>query len=135
MQVICYGIIPLRKREDILELFVIRNLNGKWWGLPKGHPNEGESERETASRELKEETNLEIKEWLDIQPIDEFYSYTENGQEVEKKVRYFFAITSGSAKLDSSELMDGVWAKLDLAEEIMTYPEGKELIRRAKERL
>ena len=31
------------------------------WGFPKGHVEEGETEEETAAREVKEETNIDVE--------------------------------------------------------------------------
>ncbi len=44
--------------QDNLVL-LIADLDGNW-GFPKGHVKEGESEEETALRETKEETNLDV---------------------------------------------------------------------------
>ncbi|MBQ9298120.1 MAG: NUDIX domain-containing protein [Clostridia bacterium] len=35
--------------------------NAGHWGFPKGHVEENESEQETAIREVKEETNIDVK--------------------------------------------------------------------------
>ncbi len=44
---------------------------GKWWDLPKGGMNSGESFLQTAVRELQEETGLEVKE-TDLVPLGVF---------------------------------------------------------------
>ena len=39
-----------------------RDDNGKpFWSFPKGHQEDGETDIETAIRETKEETNLDVK--------------------------------------------------------------------------
>lgn len=44
---------------------------GKWWDLPKGGMNSGESFLQTAVRELQEETGLEVQE-TDLVPLGVF---------------------------------------------------------------
>ncbi len=47
--------------EKTVEAFLIQHVNGKHWGFPKGHPEEGESFEQIAVRELFEETGLQIE--------------------------------------------------------------------------
>lgn len=50
------GVI-IRKDSQIL---IVHGTNNKYWNLPKGMPNAGESFEETAARETKEETGIII---------------------------------------------------------------------------
>ena len=65
------GVVPLREGAEGWEVFVIQQKNADHWGFPKGHPFDGESPKETAARELEEETGVktiklikELDEWL-----------------------------------------------------------------------
>ena len=40
-----------------------------YYGFPKGHVEEGETERETALREVKEETGLDVVLYDDFRPV------------------------------------------------------------------
>ena len=51
------GVIPYRLREGQREYLVLMQTNGSW-SFPKGHMEPGETEEETALRELREETGL-----------------------------------------------------------------------------
>ena len=42
------------------KVLVIQQVAGHW-GFPKGHVEQGETELETAKREIKEETNLDVE--------------------------------------------------------------------------
>ena len=42
------------------QVLLIQQTEGHW-GFPKGHVEEGETELETAIREVKEETNLDVE--------------------------------------------------------------------------
>ncbi len=53
------GAVVFRRGPGEPRYLLIREHNG-FWGFPKGHTEEGESERDTALREIKEETGLSI---------------------------------------------------------------------------
>ena len=68
------------------KVLVIQQVKGHW-GFPKGHVEDGETEVETAIREIKEETNLDVE-------IDETHRYIETyrpKEDVEKDVVFFVA--------------------------------------------
>lgn len=53
------GFVAYRRIENENHYLIIKSLNGDV-GFPKGHMEVGESELETAIRELKEETGIEV---------------------------------------------------------------------------
>ena len=48
------------------ELLFIKHRHGTHWSFPKGHMEEGESEVQTALREVKEETGSDILSLIHI---------------------------------------------------------------------
>ena len=132
---VSYGIIPLRKKQDEWELFLVHHKNGNFWGFPKGHADQGESPIQAARRELKEETGLEIEKFLTLQPYSEKYSFVRNGLKVEKEVHYYSALVAGEAVQCPEELLDAKWFPIDQVEKILTYPEAKKIFTRLKEDL
>ena len=102
--------------------------NEGWWGFPKGHVEEGETEIETAIREVKEETNI------DIIP-DETKRYEqeymlENG--ILKQVVLFVAKkTSNGIKKQESEVQNIKWFDFKKAAEMITYEDTRELLLKA----
>ena len=52
------GVLVLRRQEDELYVVLLRHRFGGHWSFPKGHVEAGESERQTALREVREETGL-----------------------------------------------------------------------------
>ena len=63
------GGVVFRRNKDKpskVEILLIQDSRERWT-IPKGHIEEGENARQTAAREIKEETGLkdiEIKDWL-----------------------------------------------------------------------
>ena len=52
------GVLVLRQQVDELYVVLLRHRFGGHWSFPKGHVEAGESERQTALREVREETGL-----------------------------------------------------------------------------
>ena len=52
------GVLPWRETDGIKEYLIVFESYSKCWSLPKGHMEAGETEAETALRELQEETGL-----------------------------------------------------------------------------
>lgn len=60
------GGIVYRKKAKNVEILLIQDAKDRWT-IPKGHIEEGEAAKETAAREIKEETGLEkvrVLNWL-----------------------------------------------------------------------
>ena len=55
------GALVYRIKNGELELLLLKHRFGGHWSFPKGHVEEGETEVETALREVHEETGLTIQ--------------------------------------------------------------------------
>ena len=56
-----YGVIPLLKEGNQWKVFLINQIPRRgslFWTFPKGHPEDDETHKETALRELVEETGI-----------------------------------------------------------------------------
>lgn len=54
------------KKQELIEILLIQDAKGRWT-IPKGHVEEGENPRDTARREITEETGLQemsVIDWL-----------------------------------------------------------------------
>lgn len=108
----CFGIIPVSYQWTPCALFLIRHREGNHWGFPKGHAESGETPRQTAERELQEETSLEVMRYLPYQPIVEQYQFLWEGHIIDKTVTYYFAEVSTAYTLQQEEISEGKWVQL-----------------------
>lgn len=123
-----FGVIPLSKKNERWSVFLIQHKKGRYWGFPKGHAEPNETAQESAMRELREETNLQIVRFIDTPPISEEYSFLLRGKRVFKKVVYFVAEVEGTIVLQKEEIQDGAWVAFPEAFEKATHPEGKAIL-------
>lgn len=82
------GAIVYKKENDELKFLLVYQSNGHY-SFPKGHVEEGETEIETATREIKEETNLEVEVDTNFRYV---ISYLVESRNVNKDAVYFVAI-------------------------------------------
>lgn len=122
------GCIILNDKNEIL---LILQTEGHW-GLPKGHVEEGETEEQTAIREVKEETNIDVIVNKNLR-----YNMVYNPKEdVEKEVVYFIAKnTSNDCKPQLEEVQEMKWLDIDNAINTITYENSKDLLRKVKKDL
>ncbi|MEZ5125500.1 MAG: NUDIX hydrolase [Thermoleophilia bacterium] len=102
------------------------------WGLPKGGIEDGETLEQAALREVAEETGLVAEIHSRLGTIDySFYSREQSGR-IHKTVHYFLmhAIGGDTAHHDH-EVSEARWARIDDALAMMTYPNEREMVRRA----
>lgn len=123
-----FGIIPLSRSKGYWEVFLIQHNRNGYWGFPKGHAEAGETPRQAAQRELKEETNLDLAHLISEEPLMEQYTFVVERRRVFKQVSYFIAEVTGHVKLQSQEIHDGKWLRLAEAFHQLTHQEGKDLL-------
>ncbi len=121
------GIVPLKKEKDRIYVLIIVHKGGRHWGFPKGHKDPGETDLQTAERELKEETGLSIVRWVSRTPYVETYTFYKIRQKICKKVSYFPAFVEGDLALQSEEIVDSRWVLIEEADRHLTFKEAKEI--------
>ncbi len=121
------GVFVYSYRRGKRHFLFLRNRKG-WLDIPKGHAEKGEHIIDTALRETKEETGL------DVAP-DRFFRHsmaywvTEEGQRVKKIVTVFIAeVPAGARVRVSSEHVGYVWLAYKDALRQASFKDTKELI-------
>ena len=119
------GCIVFNNKKEIL----LVHHNTGHWGLPKGHVEEGETEIETAKREVKEETNIDVE-------VNSNYRYSMSYSPKEgimKEVVFFLADNvNNNLKEQIEEVQEAKWFDFEEAINTTTYDNSKELLRKVK---
>ncbi len=124
------GCVPFRYTlQGEIEILMVLNdaeENGHW-EFPKGKHEVGEDSKETALRELEEETGLTGK-LLEEEPIEFEFDCHMFGNHYHKTVQYFYCRVPDNAEvhIQEDELMAYAWLPLNEIEERATYPKMKE---------
>lgn len=125
------GVVPVHVIQGQPHFLLIQH-NAGHWAFPKGHPERGESDLDTAARELAEETGIRAVDIIPDPTFDEHYTFTDKkGQPVSKRVCYFVGwVTDPTITLQIDEVSDGAWGTFEESRERITFPEGIELLER-----
>jgi 8-oxo-dGTP pyrophosphatase MutT (NUDIX family) len=123
-----FGIVPLCKVSGQWEVLLIQHAHSKYWGFPKGHAEPGEGPYQSAIRELKEETNLEVVRLLAPEPLTEQYRFMHDKRPIFKRVFYYVAEVAGTVILQAQEVQASVWVPFPLALEKVTHLEGRVIL-------
>ncbi len=124
----CGALVFYRAPEEI-KVLLVKNKNGKYWSFPKGHVELGENEKQTAAREIKEETNLDVK----IHPgFRETSDYCPFGK-VRKRVVFFLAESfTDDVHIQESEIDYFIWVSFEQARQMCSYENDLRVIDKAE---
>jgi 8-oxo-dGTP pyrophosphatase MutT (NUDIX family) len=136
------------KREFSAGGVLVRRLKGNWmlaairpagkkpglWALPKGNIGPGEDPRDTAVREVMEETGTQgrlVEKLGDVR-----YVYTWGGERIFKVVSFFLLRYSGGRLGDlppttAHEVDEARWLPLEEAPKLLAYGGEREMAQRA----
>ena len=111
--------------DDGKVLLVHHNLGH--WDFPKGHVEDDETEEETAIREVKEETNIDIE-------VDSSKKYTITYSPKEgfiKDVVFFLGKAKNTnTKPQEEEVCEVKFVPINEASNLLTYDEAKEVLKK-----
>jgi 8-oxo-dGTP pyrophosphatase MutT (NUDIX family) len=129
-----FGIIPVDQTRERTCFLIIQHRAGHW-AFPKGKPEPGETELQSALRELQEETGIRAVSVCEEPVFEEHYMIqTGSGSTpaVAKTVRYFLGLVQDPrVVLQEAEVQAYKWATLDEARELITFDASRQLLEQA----
>ena len=123
------GAIVYRKFHGNTEILLIKHVNSGHWSFPKGHVESGETEIETAQREIMEETGIDV---IIDASFRETVSYSpKRGNQ--KIVVYFLAKAKNSDFIpQEEEIADIKWVEIGRAQSVLSYENDRCIVAKAK---
>lgn len=123
------GAIVYRRFHGNIEILLIKHVNSGHWSFPKGHVEGDETELETARREIKEETGLDVI--LD-QTFRETVTYSPR-RDTQKIVVYFLALARNYDFVPQEEEIAEIrWVDIVRANSLLTYENDKTIVTKAR---
>ena len=123
------GALVYRKRGENIQLLLLRHKMGGHWSFPKGHVEDGETEAQTALREVREETGLNI---MLLDGFREIVRYSPRPG-VSKDVVYFLGYAEDSRTVRQEEEISEIrWVNIGGISNYLTYDNDRMLIRGVK---
>lgn len=123
------GVIVFRRDQDIQ--YLLLHYEEGHWEFSKGNIEKGESEEQTAMRELVEETGIE-----DVKLFEDFrekinYFYRRQGKTVSKEVVFLLGETKSKDVKISHEHTEYSWLTLNKSLELLTFDNSKKMLKKA----
>ena len=127
------GALVYRLEGEKLMLLLLRHRHGGHWSFPKGHMEGKETEVETALREIREETGLDVLLQTQFRHTVEYYPKPG----VKKLVVYFLGLAAPDAcpVRQEEEISELKWVEYDEAYRSVSFKNDRELLDKAKEQL
>lgn len=123
------GAIVFTGTGDGIRYLLVRNLTGIY-GFPKGHMEPGETEEQTARREILEEVGLTV-ELIPGFRAEDAYPIPQK-ENTCKQIVYFLAAYDNQAfSYQKEELSDALLADYETAMSLFQYPSSKRLLTEA----
>ena len=130
-QLVSAGGIVYRVNHGEIELVVCSRVSPPLWGLPKGTPEPGETRRQTAIREVGEETGLEVKVESLAGSIDYWFVRSYDGVRCHKRVFFYLMRATGGDKSLHDHEFDAVdWLPAGEALSTLTYQNEVSIVRK-----
>ncbi|MBR3872530.1 MAG: NUDIX domain-containing protein [Clostridia bacterium] len=129
-EVSCGAVVFTRTDEGLR--YVITQSTAGWYGFPKGHMESGETEQQTALREIREEVGLDVRLLDGFRLVEEHPLPQKPG--VMKRVIYFAAeYADQPIRPQAEEVAQAKLMSFDEAMSVFQFENSRDILRAAKE--
>lgn len=126
------GGVVYRSVAGVPQVLLVHRREPRLWALPKGTPNAGETLAETAIRETREETGLQVEIEQPIRSIT--YFFVRGRTRFHKTVHfYLMRATGGDLEQHDHEFDEVRWMDLEEALRLVTHATERSVLERASE--
>lgn len=124
------GAVVFRRKSGNTEFLLVKNKKGNNWGFPKGHIEKGETEKDTAIREVLEETGVQITPLEGFRAISEYHP---KGKIVKQVVFFIAEMNGDEITIQQSEIDRFVWADYGLAMKLFRFNNDRNVLTKARD--
>lgn len=121
------GAIVFREIEGEVRVLMVQHRPGHW-SFPKGHVEEGENDRETAIREVREETGIRIDILSDFQGSS---AYSPRPGVFKTVVFFLGRYLGGRLQPQLTEVKAAAWLSLEEADRFLVFDRDREIFHEA----
>lgn len=125
------GAVVFRKDKEIK--YLLLQYGAGHWDFPKGAIEKGEEEKETAKREIKEETGIAEISFAEGFKEKIKYFYRREGRLISKEVVFYLCETKEEKVKISHEHIGYEWLNFEDAFAKVTFKNSKEILKKANE--
>ena len=125
------GAIVYKVEGNEIKYLLIMLIRGNW-GFPKGHFEGEETEKETAVREIFEETGLNVKFHDDFRETIQYFPAPFIFKTV---ISFLVEAVTDNVKIQTDEVAEYRWATYDEAAKLITYRLQKKILKKANDML
>jgi len=124
------GVVHRSSPDGTIEIAIVHRRSPVLWALPKGTPDSGETTEETALRETREETGLEVELEAPISSVR--YFFVRGSTRFHKTVHFFLMRPVGGGVEQHDHEFDEVrWMPVSEALALLTHATERSVVERA----
>ena len=126
------GGVVFRRSERGVEVVICGRDSDGVWGLPKGTPDPGETLEQTATREVTEETGLQVR-IVDRVGVVEYW-FSREGVRYHKWVHHYLLEAEGGDTAEHDHEYDRVeWRPIEIATKTLSFKNEVDIVKKARQ--
>ena len=115
------------------QVLITQHSSNKHWSFPKGHIEKGQTSKEAALREVREEGGIEAKILEKVGENKYVYTNKEGEKVFKLVVLFLMTYVSGDIKDHDWEVSEAKWVTPEDALGILSFSTDKQLLKKAVE--